>query len=169
MVKNGNSDGMATSQDPLAWRRQFCRGQWNEQEGEGDRRKGIVAMSSVVPRQPPRLKDWDERWRQKLLTKLSWMTREGRDDPRPKQDWTCSSFRSMKGLPNGKKDSRFIVYFRFSSRHFRNLTLWLVLLKGNFNLPSDTNAKTLAGTPLPSYTFIAPKKMMIPASGIVPK
>ena len=25
--------------DPLAWRRQFCRGQWKEQEGEEDRRK----------------------------------------------------------------------------------------------------------------------------------
>ena len=25
--RNGNSDGMATSQDPRAWRRQFCRGQ----------------------------------------------------------------------------------------------------------------------------------------------
>ena len=25
MVKIGNSDGMATSQDPRAWRRQFCR------------------------------------------------------------------------------------------------------------------------------------------------
>ena len=29
---------MATSQYPLAWRRQFCRGQWKEQEGEEDRR-----------------------------------------------------------------------------------------------------------------------------------
>ena len=27
MVKKGNSDGMVTSQDPMAWRRQFCRGQ----------------------------------------------------------------------------------------------------------------------------------------------
>ena len=31
MVKNGNSDGMATSQDPRACRRQFCRGQSKEQ------------------------------------------------------------------------------------------------------------------------------------------
>ena len=82
---------MATSQDPLTWRRQFCKGQWKEQEGEEDRRrdgkitsrngrewgleipwgqrktregwKGIVAASSVVPRRPPRLRDWDEmRW-----------------------------------------------------------------------------------------------------------
>ena len=30
---------MATSKDPLAWRRQFCRGQWKEQEGEEDRRR----------------------------------------------------------------------------------------------------------------------------------
>ena len=29
---------MATSQDPLAWRRQFCKRQWNEQEGKEDRR-----------------------------------------------------------------------------------------------------------------------------------
>ena len=34
-----NSDGMAISQNPLAWRRQFCRGHRNEQEGEGDRRR----------------------------------------------------------------------------------------------------------------------------------
>ena len=27
MVKKRNSEGMATSQDPLAWRRQFCKGQ----------------------------------------------------------------------------------------------------------------------------------------------
>ena len=81
-----NSDGMATSQDPLAWRRQFCNGQWKEQEGEEDKKrwednikewmgigfgdslraaedregwKGIVATSSVVPQQPPRLRDWD--------------------------------------------------------------------------------------------------------------
>ena len=33
------SDGMATSQDPLAWGRQFCKGQWKEQEGEEDRRR----------------------------------------------------------------------------------------------------------------------------------
>ena len=39
MVKNGNSDGMATSQNPLAWRRQFCRGQCKEQEGKEDRRR----------------------------------------------------------------------------------------------------------------------------------
>ena len=39
MVKKRNSDGMATSQDNRAWRRQFCRGQWNEQEGEEDRRR----------------------------------------------------------------------------------------------------------------------------------
>ena len=39
MVKKGNSDGVATSQDPLARRRQFCRGQWKEQEGEEDRRR----------------------------------------------------------------------------------------------------------------------------------
>ena len=79
---------MATSQDPWAWRRQFCRGQWKEQEGEVDRRKdgkinikewtgmgfgdslraaedregwkGIVAMSSLVPRRPQRLRDCDE-------------------------------------------------------------------------------------------------------------
>ena len=30
---------MATSQDPLAWRRQFCKGQWKEQEEEEDRRR----------------------------------------------------------------------------------------------------------------------------------
>ena len=42
MVKNGNSDGMATSQDPLAWRRQFCKRQWKEQEGEEDRRNGKI-------------------------------------------------------------------------------------------------------------------------------
>ena len=30
---------MAASQDPLAWRRQFCRWQWKEQEGEEDRRR----------------------------------------------------------------------------------------------------------------------------------
>ena len=30
---------MATSQDPLAWRRQFCWGQCKEQEGEEDRRR----------------------------------------------------------------------------------------------------------------------------------
>ena len=80
-------DGMATSQDPLAWRRQFCKGQWKEQERGKDRRrdgkitsrygrewgleiptaaedregwKGIVATSSVVPRRPPRLRDWDD-------------------------------------------------------------------------------------------------------------
>ena len=35
--RNGKSDGMATSQDPLAWRRQFCRGQWKERKGEEDR------------------------------------------------------------------------------------------------------------------------------------
>ena len=73
---------MATSQDPRAWRRQFCKGQLKEQEGEEDRRrdlnitsrngrelgleihggqlktgsgwKRIAATSSVVPRQPPR-------------------------------------------------------------------------------------------------------------------
>ena len=39
MVKNRNSDGMATSQDPLAWRRQFCKGQRKEQEAEEDRRR----------------------------------------------------------------------------------------------------------------------------------
>ena len=39
MVKKRNSDGMSTSQDPLAWRRQLCRGQWKEQEGEKDRRR----------------------------------------------------------------------------------------------------------------------------------
>ena len=31
--------GMATSQDPRAWWRQFCRGQWKEQEEEEDRRR----------------------------------------------------------------------------------------------------------------------------------
>ena len=36
---NGNSDGMATSQDTLAWQRQFCKGQRKEQEGEEDRRR----------------------------------------------------------------------------------------------------------------------------------
>ena len=30
---------MATSQDPLEWQRQFCRGQRKEQEGEEDRRR----------------------------------------------------------------------------------------------------------------------------------
>ena len=30
---------MATSQDPLAWRWQFCMGQLKEQEGEEDRRR----------------------------------------------------------------------------------------------------------------------------------
>ena len=37
--KNGNSDRMATSQDPLVWWRQFCGGQWKEQEREEDRRR----------------------------------------------------------------------------------------------------------------------------------
>ena len=37
--EKGNSDGMATSQDPRACRRQFCRGQWKEQEEEADRRR----------------------------------------------------------------------------------------------------------------------------------
>ena len=37
--RNGNSDGMATSQDPLAWRRQLCKGQWKKQEGREDRRR----------------------------------------------------------------------------------------------------------------------------------
>ena len=82
--------GMATSQNPLIWRGQYCRGQWKEQEGEEDWRrdgkitsknermgfgdslmaaenregwKGIVSTSSVVHRRPPRLRDWDEmRW-----------------------------------------------------------------------------------------------------------
>ena len=31
---------MATSQDPLAWQRQFCRGHWKKEEGEEDRRRG---------------------------------------------------------------------------------------------------------------------------------
>ena len=31
--------GIATSQDLLAWRRQFCKGQWKEQEGDKDRRR----------------------------------------------------------------------------------------------------------------------------------
>ena len=40
MVKTEkNTDGMATSQDPLAWRRQFCRRQWKEREGEEDSRR----------------------------------------------------------------------------------------------------------------------------------
>ena len=30
---------MATSQDPLAWQRQLCKGQWKEQEWEEDRRR----------------------------------------------------------------------------------------------------------------------------------
>ena len=36
---NMDSDGMATSQDPPALRRQFCMGQRKEQEGEEDRRR----------------------------------------------------------------------------------------------------------------------------------
>ena len=75
---------MATSQDSLAWRRQFCRDserskkkrkteeemgdnikEWTGMEfGDSlraaeDREgwKGIVAISSVVPRRPPRLRD----------------------------------------------------------------------------------------------------------------
>ena len=39
MIKKRNSDSMATSQDPLAWQRQFCRGQWKEHEEEEDRRR----------------------------------------------------------------------------------------------------------------------------------
>ena len=83
--RNGNSDGMATSQDPLAWRRNFCRGQWKEQDGEKEemgryrqgmdrnevwrfpegredreRWKGIVATSSVVSRRPTEMR-LDER------------------------------------------------------------------------------------------------------------
>ena len=71
---------MATSQDPLAWRRQFCKGQWKEQEGEEDsRRDGKITSRNgrewgleipwgqrktgkdgkvLVPRRPPRLRDW---------------------------------------------------------------------------------------------------------------
>ena len=43
----GNSDDIDTSQDPRAWRRQFCRGQWKEQEGEESRRRDgkITSMS----------------------------------------------------------------------------------------------------------------------------
>ena len=39
--RNGNSDGMVTFQDPLAWQRQFFRGQWKKQGGirKGDRRR----------------------------------------------------------------------------------------------------------------------------------
>ena len=88
---------MATSQDALAWRRQFCKGQWKEQEGEDERRrdsikewtgmgfgdslraaedregwKGTVATSSVVPWWPPRLRDWDEmRWDEIAQIKVS--------------------------------------------------------------------------------------------------
>ena len=88
---NGNSDGMATSQDPLTWRRQFCRGQWKEQEEEMGRwtemgfggslgakedREGwkvIVAMSSVVPRRPSRLRVWDEiRWKHTKPKEMSF-------------------------------------------------------------------------------------------------
>ena len=82
---------MATSKDPLARWRQFCRGQWKEQEKRGteekrwednikewtgmgfwdslraaedrDGWKGIVATSSVMPRRPPRLRDWEMRER----------------------------------------------------------------------------------------------------------
>ena len=73
---------MATSQDPRAWWRLICRGQWKEQDVEEDRRrdgkitsknrvgdslrtaedregwKGIVATASVVARRPLRLRDW---------------------------------------------------------------------------------------------------------------
>ena len=81
---------MATSQDPLAWRRQFCKGQWKEQEGEEDwRRDGKITSRNGwewgleipwgqqktgkdgkvllqwhlwCPRRPPGLRDWDEMW-----------------------------------------------------------------------------------------------------------
>ena len=32
--KETGTDGLATSQDPLAWQRQFCRGQWKGQQDE---------------------------------------------------------------------------------------------------------------------------------------
>ena len=38
---------MATSQDPLAWQRQFCKGQWKEQEGEEDRRRDGKIISRM--------------------------------------------------------------------------------------------------------------------------
>ena len=88
MMGNGNSDGMATSQDPLAWRRQFCRGLWKKQEGEEDRRRdGKITSRNIrecgldipqgqrktgkgkkvllqchlwCPRRPQRLREWDE-------------------------------------------------------------------------------------------------------------
>ena len=40
-----NLDGMATSRDPLAWQKPFCRGQYNEQEGEEDRRRDVTKTS----------------------------------------------------------------------------------------------------------------------------
>ena len=83
--RNGNSDGMATSQDPLAWQKTILQGtvkgarrrgrqkkRWEdnikEWTGMGfgdslraaeDREgwKGIVATLSVVPQRPPRLRD----------------------------------------------------------------------------------------------------------------
>ena len=51
MVKKnpGNSDGMATSQDPLAWWRQFYSGQWKEQEEEENRRRDGKITSRILP------------------------------------------------------------------------------------------------------------------------
>ena len=44
-LRYGHSDGMAASQDPLAWRIQFCRGQGKEKEGE-EGRKRVVKITS---------------------------------------------------------------------------------------------------------------------------
>ena len=95
LLITGNSGDMATSQDPLACRRQFCRGrskknkiwednikEWTEVEfGDSlraaeyrERWKGIVSTSSVVPRRPSRLRDWDERDRERWEKTLSQFT-----------------------------------------------------------------------------------------------
>ena len=87
-LKHENSDGMAIFQDPLAWQRQSvgeserskmeskkCKKRLADNIKEwtglgfgdslgttkgGERWKCIVALSSVVPRRPSRIKDWDE-------------------------------------------------------------------------------------------------------------
>ena len=80
-LSSGNSDDMTTSQDPLAWQRQFEgdseRGKERKAEEETTSKKGqewgldvslrpaedreiskcIVATSSVVPWRPSRLRD----------------------------------------------------------------------------------------------------------------
>ena len=74
-------DGIAASQDPLAWWRHFCRRKQKQQEGEEDRRSDEKTTSGigfggslraavhrekwmgiVATRRPSRLRDWDEIW-----------------------------------------------------------------------------------------------------------